>query len=129
MREFEPRFPHNKMRKTNATNQELQELITEMQSKGTDKLLGRIATDLSRSTRTRREVNLSRLNKFTKENEIVVVPGKVLGGGEIEHKITISAFKFSTGALAKLEKSGSKIVPLKELIAQDIKGKRIRIIG
>jgi len=117
------------MRKTNATNQELQELITEMQSKGTDKLLGRIATDLSRSTRTRREVNLSRLNKFTKENEIVVVPGKVLGGGEIEHKITISAFKFSTGALAKLEKSGSKIVPLKELIAQDIKGKRIRIIG
>ena len=69
------------------------------------KVLRRVAEDLEKPIRARREVNLSRINKYTKDGETVVVPGKVLGGGEIEHKITISAYKFSQYAIVKLKKS------------------------
>ena len=96
---------------------------------GGSKLLSRIASDLSKPSRIRREVNLSRLNHFTKENELIVVPGKVLGGGTLNHKITLYAFNVSQGALSKLEKSGSKVLSLGELTKEQLTGKRIRIIG
>ena len=54
-----------------------------------------------------REVNLSRLNKVTKSGDIVIVPGKVLGTGEIHHSITIGAFSYTNSALEKLKKSKS----------------------
>jgi large subunit ribosomal protein L18e len=110
------------------TNDNLQKLIVELKASESN-LLNRVAEDLSRPTRIRREVNLSRINNNTKDGEVIIVPGKVLGGGELDHKITISAFKFSGQALEKLGKSGSKIVPLQELAKESVKGKRIRIIG
>ena len=66
-------------------------------------------------------VNLDDLNKF--EDGTVVTPAllkevglvkkgldgvKVLGEGNLEKKLTIQANKFSTSALEKIEKSGSK---------------------
>lgn len=66
-------------------------------------------------------INLDDLNKF--ENGTVVTPAllkeagmikkgldgiKVLGEGNLEKKLTIQANKFSTTALEKIEKSGSK---------------------
>ena len=89
----------------------------------------RVADDLEKPTRQRRVVNLSSLSRHTKENEIIVVPGKVLGAGDLQHKITISAFQFSGGAKEKIEKVGAKIVPLLELSKTNPSGKGIRIIG
>lgn len=66
-------------------------------------------------------INLDDLNRF--EEGTVVTPAllketglvknqkcgiKVLGTGELEHKLTIQAQRFSSSALAKIEKSGSK---------------------
>ena len=65
----------------------------------------------------------------TKENETIIVPGKVLGSGILNHKLIISAYQFSEQALDKLEKSGAKIVPLLELSKEKPDGKKIRIIG
>jgi len=93
------------------------------------KLADRIASELSKPTRSMREVNLSRINRFTKENEFIVVPGKVLGGGELDHKVVISAMKFSGSALAKLEQSGSKIIPISEMVKGNAEGKKVRILG
>ena len=125
MRGFEPHLPHRleKMKKTNSSDGNLTKLIAELDSES--KLVKRVASDLSRPSRIRREVNLTRLNRFTKENDVIIVPGKVLGGGELNHKITISAYKFSEGALSKLEKGGSKIIPIGEIVKQ----KNVRIIG
>jgi large subunit ribosomal protein L18e len=53
------------------------------------------------------------------------VPGKVLGGGEMDHKITISAFRFSESAKSKLEKTGSRIIPIHEITNE----RGVRIIG
>lgn len=89
----------------------------------------RVAMDLEKPSRQRRIVNLSKISKYTRENDTIIVPGKVLGSGDISHKLTISALQFSEGAVKKLEKKGVKIVPLMEICRENPAGKKIRIIG
>ena len=118
--------------RTGPTNPILQNLINELKKKSKEQSINlwkRVANDLEKPTRQRRVVNLSSISRYTKENEIIVVPGKVLGAGNLEHKITISAFQFSDGAKEKIEKVGAKIIPLLELSKENPSGKGIKIIG
>ena len=120
------------MKRTGPTNPILQNLVHELKKRSNEQsvnLWRRIADDLERPTRQRRVVNLSNISRYTKENEIIVVPGKVLGAGDLEHKLTISAFQFSDGAKEKIVKAGSKIIPLLDLSKENPSGKGIRIIG
>ena len=87
----------------------------------------RLADDLSKSTRERRAVNLNRITRHTKANEIVVVPGKVLGTGELAHSLTIAAFAFSETAKKQIEAAKGKAITIQELLKQ--KPKDIKIIG
>ena len=88
----------------------------------------RVANDLERATRKRRIVNIDRINKYTKDNEVIVVPGKVLGDGELKHKVTVAALRFSTTAESKINKSGKAIL-LDAFIKENPKGEGVRIIG
>jgi len=120
------------MKRTGPTNPILQNIIGELKKRSIEQsvnLWKRIALDLERSTRNRRAVNLSRINRYTKEDEIVIVPGKVLGSGMLNHKLTISAFQFSEQAKDKIEKANSKIISLLDLCKDKPDGKKIRIIG
>ena len=113
------------------TNPVLSGLIQELKKKANEhgvKIWKRIAEDLSKSSRSRRIVNLYKLDKNTKEGETIVVPGKVLGVGELNHKITVAAWSFSGNALEKINKVG-KAIPISDLLKENPKGKRIRIIG
>jgi large subunit ribosomal protein L18e len=117
--------------RTGPTNPELAKLISDLYEKSEEHsspLWKRLAEDLSKSTRQRRIVNLYKINKFSKENETVVVPGKVLSVGEIDHKVTVAAFSFSGSALDKINKLG-KAITISELIKNSPKGKNIRILG
>ncbi len=121
-----------KMKRTGPTNPLLKDLIGELKKRSNEQsvnLWKRIALDLEKPTRQRRIVNLSRINRYTKENDFVVVPGKVLGAGILEHKLTISAYQFSQQAKDKLQKAGAKIIPLLDLCKEKPDGKKIRIIG
>ena len=118
--------------RTGPSNPILLRLIMELKKRSREQnanIWRRVANDLEKSTRQRRIVNLSSISRYTKANEIVVVPGKVLGAGDLQHKITISAFQFSNGAKEKIEKIGAKIIPLLELSRENPSGKGIRIIG
>jgi len=118
--------------RTGPSNEQLKGLVTDLIDKGhkdNSKLLIRIASDLSVSTRARRPVNLSKINRFTKDGETIIVPGKVLASGELDHSVTIAAWKFSTQAIEKIQKSKSKAISIPQLISNGIKGKKIRIIG
>lgn len=120
------------MNRTGPSNQVLQGLIAELKKRSNEQsvnLWKRIALDLEKPTRNRRAVNLSRINRFTEENDFVVVPGKVLSSGNLNHRLTISAYQFSSQAREKLEKSGAKIMTLLELSRENPNGKKIRIIG
>jgi len=83
---------------------------------------------LSRPTRKRVVVNLSKINRYAKEGEIVVVPGKVLGSGDLEKKVMIAAFAFSYSALEKIQQSGSEALHISELVKRNPEGKGLKII-
>ena len=120
------------MKPTGPTNPLLLGLIEDLKKSSVDQkvnLWKKIASDLQRPTRKRRIVNLSKINRYSKENETIIVPGKVLGSGVLDHKLTISAYQFSDSAKEKLQKAGAKIIPLNELIKESPKGKKIKILG
>jgi large subunit ribosomal protein L18e len=110
--------------KTGPTNPVLAETIDRLR-KTKRKTLIAVADKLESATRRRPEVNLWKIDKYSGEGDMVVVPGKVLSEGELTHKITIAAFNFSSKALAKL-KGKAKIVELEDLAKE--KGK-IKVIS
>ena len=103
---------------------ELKELLLFLRKKGGIAL--KIASYLARPRRKAIAVNLEKLNKVTGENDAIVVPGKVLSQGELEHKIKIAAFSFSSKAEQKLKKAGCEIYGIKELI--DKEKEKIKIV-
>ena len=88
-----------------------------------------IIKELSRSRSNRREVNIGELAHVTKDKEVVIVPGKILGSGEISHKLTVLCFTISEVATRKILDAGGKILPLDSLIKKYPDGKGVRIIG
>ena len=89
----------------------------------------RIAKDLEKPSRKRRFVNLNKLNNVTTEGDVVIIPGKVLGDGEIQKNLTVIAYQFSNSAIEKLTNSKSKIMNISELMNKNPKGQKIKIIG
>jgi large subunit ribosomal protein L18e len=77
----------------------------------------------------RREINVRRLAEITSADEVVVVPGKVLGTGSLGHKLTVCAFSISETAARKITESGGKVVTFDDLINKHPDGKGVRIIG
>jgi large subunit ribosomal protein L18e len=119
------------MKRTGPTNPLLQGLIQELKKKSIEhgvNIWKRIAGDLERPSRKRRIINLYKINKYTKENETVIVPGKVLSVGDLDHPVTVAAFSFSGAAVDKINKKG-KAMSINDLIKESPKGKRIKIMG
>ena len=116
-------------KRTGPTSLELKntiDLLRLQAAKEKVKIWRRIADDLSFSTRRRREVNLSRINKYAGSKETIIVPGKVLGTGNIEKEIKVAAWQFSKAARDKL---GKNALSLQELLKSNPKGKDCRILG
>lgn len=80
-------------------------------------------------SRARRVLNLGQIDKFVKDNDVVVVPGKVLGTGNISHRITLCSFSISTTGAKKITASGGKIVDFTHLIKSNPTGKGVKIVG
>ena len=78
---------------------------------------------------TKCTVNLTRINKITKENDVLFVPGKVLGTGNLSHKITLSSFSISTTAKNKIIQSGGNIMVYSGMIKKFPTGKGVIIFG
>jgi large subunit ribosomal protein L18e len=114
------------MKKTNHTNEHLKNLIVELKvhsEKENAPAWKAIAKELEKPTRRKRKVNLSKLNKVTNKDDLVVIPGKLLGDGELEHTLKIAAFQVSETAREKV-----KVMTIKEALKEDPKGKKLRII-
>jgi large subunit ribosomal protein L18e len=85
--------------------------------------------ELASPRANRREINVRRLAEITKADEVVVVPGKVLGTGSLGHKLTVCAFSISQTAARKITESGGKVVTFDDLINKHPNGKGVRILG
>lgn len=80
------------------------------------------------SSPKRINVNLSDLDKFAKNGETIVVPGKVLSNGEITKKIKVIAKSFSKKAEEKLLKSKIEISNIIKEIKKNPEAKGIKIL-
>lgn len=116
------------MKRTGPTNINLRKLICSLK-KSKSKLWKRIVEELEKPTRQRREVNLTKLNRYTNNNDIVIIPGKLLAEGELKKKITISVWNFSQKVTEKIKASGSKLISIQKLFEQNPEGKKVKIIG
>jgi large subunit ribosomal protein L18e len=74
------------------------------------------------------KVNLSRLNRYTNSGDVVIVPGKVLGAGSINHPISIGALNFSENARLKLLAAAGTVVTIDEIIQGSPTGSNVKII-
>ena len=88
-----------------------------------------VAERLAKPRRKHIAVNVSRLNRYTDKKDIVVVPGKVLGAGEISHPITVAAFTFSEKAKQKIKVARGKCLSFFELVKKNPKGSNAKMIG
>ena len=106
------------VKRTGPQTLELKELINDLKELGGKKdinLWKRVAKDLERSTRIRRKANLYKIDKNTRNNEIALVPGKVLSMGDLTKKITVAAYQLSESAEEKINKVG-KAISIRELM-------------
>jgi large subunit ribosomal protein L18e len=85
--------------------------------------------EISKPRSIRRVVNISRLSSVTKNDEVIIVPGKVLGSGEMDHKLTVCAFSISEMAAKKITDVGGNVITLNELVDRYPDGRGVRIIG
>ena len=119
------------MKRTGPTNYQLQKLIQELKQKSIESeaaIWNRVARDLEKPTRVRRIINLYKIDKCAKEGETVIVPGKVLGTGLLNHHVRVAAFDFSKQALEKINQKGQAITII-ELLKENPTGKNVRILG
>jgi len=103
-------------------NPEIVETIELAKKKG----LLDLAKRLSGPKRLYSKINLSELEKV-KEDKILVV-GKVLGQGEIDRKIKVSALGFSEQAKDKLKKAECEVKTIKQEIEKNPKLEGVKII-
>lgn len=114
------------------SNQNLVKLVHDLKQTSLKEKCGvwkRVASDLEKPVKRARVVNLSRINRFSNENDVILVPGKVLAAGNIEKKVTVAAFRFSGEAIRKIQKAGGKTMTIPALVNENPKGKDIKIIG
>ena len=97
----------------------------ERHSKKTKQKIWEDASQALLSTRkNRRSVNIAQISKNSKAGSKVIVPGKVLGTGSIDHQVTVAAYSFSQSAKTKISGSGGKCLSISEFMnaAKDAKG-------
>jgi len=113
-------------------NEQVMQLIESLKTAAITKkvpLWKRIATELENPTRSKREVNVYKIEKVAREGEVILVPGKVLGSGEISKKVTIAALSFSESAKNKIIAQKGEVLTIKELLEKNPQGSKVRIMG
>jgi large subunit ribosomal protein L18e len=72
--------------------------------------------------------NLDEIDRGSKEGDTIIIPGKVLGNGNVNKKIRIAALKFSKQAVEKLKSRKCEMVSIKDEIKINAKAQGIKIL-
>lgn len=118
-------------KRTGPTNILLRKTIRELRklaNKNNAPIWDYVAELLERPTRLRYETNVSRINRYTKPGDVVVVPGKVLGAGVLSHPVTVAAIAFSEQALRKITTAGGRAIHILQLAQENPRGSNVKII-
>jgi len=118
-------------KRTGPTNLYLKQLVEMLQKSSyeVDAPIWRdVAEKLVKPRRQKVEVNLSEINKYAQDGGAVVVPGIVLGNGELTKSVSIAAWRFSASAMEKIKKTKCKHITIEELMKINPKGTGVRLL-
>ncbi len=88
-----------------------------------------VAQRLEKSRSNWAEPNLSRLSRYAADEKTILVPGKLLGSGDVEGKHTVAAYSVSSSAREKIEAAGGEVVTIHDLMKNNPDGKGVFILG
>ncbi len=88
-----------------------------------------VAGRLEKPSKNWAEVNLSTIQRHAKDGETILVPGKVLGAGYLNKRVSVGSFSISDGARKKIEQAGGSYMTIREMVDESPKGSGIRIMG
>lgn len=88
-----------------------------------------IAKRIQAPRRKRPAINVSKLARHTKPDDTVIVPGKVLAPGQLNHQLTVAALSFSTQARKQIEAAGGLCLTIEELLEKNSSGAGVKIIA
>ena len=114
------------------SNTELVQSITSLKKAARDNnapIWRSIAKRLEGPSRNWPTVNISKLEYNSQKNSKIVVPGKLMGSGNLTKKVTVSAYSFTKSATEKIEKAGGKCLHYSDFIKSNPKGKDVMVIG
>jgi len=114
------------------TNPNLEDLIFELKklSRENEAPIWRtVAKKLEKPSRVWAEVNIASIDKHAQAKEIILIPGKLLGIGNLSKPVNVAAYSASESAIKKVEQAGGKFMTSTELAAQNPKGSGIKIMG
>ena len=101
------------MIKKGPENASLAKLIAALQ-KDKKAFWKRVGEILAKPKRQRVAINISKIETYASDGKIVVVPGKVLGEGDLTKAVAIAAFSFSKSAKESITKAGGKALTIDE---------------
>ena len=108
------------------TNPRITGLINNLSGKE-EKIWKDLALRLSKPGKT--VVNVARIGRYAKKGENLIVPGKVLGYGNIGTPVFVGALSFSKEAEEKIKKAGGSCTRIEEVVKENPKGKKVRLFG
>lgn len=87
-----------------------------------------VAELIERPRRRRVVVNVGKIDRLVKDGDVVVVPGKILGGGELKRKITVAAVSITPTAAVKILNAGGEVMTIPELVKKTPRGSGVKIV-
>ncbi len=88
-----------------------------------------IAKKLEGPSRNWPVVNISKIEYNVSKNGKAVIPGKIMGSGNLSKKVTVSAYSFTKSAVEKIESAGGKCMVYNDFIKKNPSGKDVVVIG
>ncbi len=115
-------------RKTNPRTPVLIEILKEESRLNEVAIWRDVAKRLENPGRNYAQVNLSKINRYAKDGETVLIAGKVLGSGLLDKAVTVAAYNFSITAMEKIKGLGGKCLTIEQIMEENPKGSGIKIL-
>ncbi len=116
----------------NKSNPVLVGLINDLANAGRDNeapIWRDVALRLAKPSRNWAQVNVSKVDEHVRDGENALIPGKLLGAGDIGRAVTVVCYNASSTARAKIEAAGGKVLTMSEGANAFPKGEKCRILG
>ncbi len=113
------------------TNPNLVNLIKDLKDQAREKdaaIWRDVAERLEKPSKNWAEVNLSRIQRYAEDGDTIVIPGKILGAGILEKKVTVGAFKASKSAKESISEAGGEYLKIRELAEREPEGSGIKMM-